>query len=222
MTFAPELVGAQHLADLLAEHRVIGAVGHTAGDAETVGQALSRAGTNIVTHVFNGMPPLHHRSPGPVAAALAAAGRRDAWLELVADGVHVADATIKMMFDLVGPDRLLLVSDAMAAAGMPDGEYVLGPQKVTVTQGVARLQDASEPSIAGSTARLLDVVRRCVLRAHVPLVDAVTSATAIPAAVLGLTGEIGALVAGARANLVVTDAELHPVRVMLAGRWLSS
>ena len=221
MTVAPELPGAAGLIDLLRGHDVIPAVGHTDADAATVEAVLSGPGRGLVTHLFNGMPPMHHRAPGPVAASLSAAARGDARVELVADGVHLADATVRMVFDLVGPDAVVLVTDAMAAAGMPDGTYRLGPQEVTVAAGVARLSGPGERSIAGGTARLLDVVRRCVQVAGVGLTDAVTAATAAPAAVLGLDAEVGRLAPGLRADLLVVDDALAPRRVMRGGRWVA-
>ena len=112
-----------------------------------------------MTHLFNGMPPIHHRDPGPALGALAAA-RDGAVLELIADGVHLADATVAGVLALVGGRAVVFVTDAMAAAGMADGDYVLGPQAVQVRDGVARLAEGS--SIAGGTSRLLDVVRRQV------------------------------------------------------------
>ncbi len=228
MTLAPELPGADGVIDLLEELGVVAAVGHTAGDAATVTRALSREAPGLVTHLFNGMPPLHHRSPGPVAAALSAAARGSARVELVADGVHLADDVVRMVFDLLGPDRVVLVTDAMAAAGMPDGDYRLGPQAVTVRGGVARTAvagdggepGAAEQSIAGGTACLLDVVRRCVQGAGVPLVDAVTAATRSPAVAHRLSADVGELAVGRRADVLVVDEELRAVRVMAGGRWV--
>ncbi|HET7328152.1 MAG TPA: N-acetylglucosamine-6-phosphate deacetylase [Nocardioidaceae bacterium] len=222
MTVAPELPGADLVIELLADHDVVAAVGHTEADVATTRWALTSHGTGLATHLFNGMPPMHHRDPGPVAGALSAAARGVARVELIADGVHLADETVRTVFDLVGASAVVLVTDAMAAAGMPDGDYQLGPQHVSVVEGVARLRrrpDEEQPSIAGGTARLVDVVRRCVHGAGIPLADAVTAASATPAAVLGLDRELGALRTGLRADLLVVDDDLRPLRVMRAGRW---
>ena len=231
MTVAPELPGADALVRVLLEQGVVPAVGHTEASSAVVRRtladtraALGRPG--LVTHLFNGMPPLHHRVPGPVAGALAAAAAGDAVVELVADGVHLHDETVRMVFDLLGPDRVALVTDAMAAAGMPDGDYQLGPRHVRVRGGAARLSDGDDAPLAGpedaplagGTAHLLDVVRRCV-SVGVGLAEAVTAATTTPARVLGLD-EPQALVPGARADLVVVDAGLRPVRVMRSGQWV--
>jgi len=224
MTLAPELCGAEQVTRLLLEHRVVPAVGHTEAEAGLVRrtlaatrEALGRPG--LVTHLFNGMPPLHHRAPGPVAGALGAAAAGDAMVELVADGVHLHDETVRTVFDLLGPDRVVLVTDAMAAAGMPDGRYFLGPQEVTVAGGVARVGDAADAPLAGGTAHLLDVVRRCV-GAGVALEAAVVASTRSPAAALGLDQPSRGVSGGSRADLVVTDEDLRPVRVMRGGSWV--
>ncbi|MFZ5846665.1 MAG: N-acetylglucosamine-6-phosphate deacetylase [Actinomycetota bacterium] len=222
MTIAPELAGADEVIDRLFQHGVVPAVGHTDADAGRVRETLARTHAalgrpGLVTHLFNGMSPLHHRDPGPVAGALTAAADGDALVELIADGVHLHDDTIRMVFRLLGPDRVGLVTDAMAAAGMPDGDYELGSQQVTVDDGIARI--GSDGPLAGGTAHLLDVVRRCV-RAGVDIVDAVTAATRTPARAAGLGGTAGVLAPGGRADLVITDANLRPVAVMRAGDWL--
>ncbi|HET6626329.1 MAG TPA: N-acetylglucosamine-6-phosphate deacetylase [Nocardioidaceae bacterium] len=221
MTLAPELPGADALVELLVEHDVVAAVGHTEASAATTARTLAGQPHGLVTHLFNGMPPLHHRGPGPVGGALAAAAHGDARVELIADGVHLADETVSLVFSLLGADRVVLVTDAMAAAGMPDGDYSLGPQDVTVRDGVARLHgDGEQLSIAGGTARLVEVLRRVVQRAGVGLADAVACASTVPATVLGLADEVGALRPGLRADVLVVDDDLRPLRVMKAGAWV--
>lgn len=237
MTIAPELEGADDVIELLLQHGVIPAVGHTDADAARVREILARTHaalgrSGLVTHLFNGMPPLHHRASGPVAGALTAAAEGDAFVELIADGVHVDDETVRMVFALLGPDRVALVTDAMAAAGMPDGDYELGSRQVRVRDGVARVgahgPDADGPGadalgperpLAGGTAHLLDVVRRCV-SAGISIVDAVTAASRTPARAISLEEAAGVLAPGRRADLVITDADLRPTAVMRAGQWL--
>lgn len=224
MTYAPERPGAGSLPADLARHGMLAALGHTACDATTARAALDRAlavaprgGRPLVTHAFNGMPPLHHRAPGPVAAALAAAGRGDAVLEVIGDGVHLAAETVRMLFDLVGPQGLCLITDAMAACGMPDGRYSLGGQEVLVEGRTARL--AQGGSIAGGVATLLDVVRWSVQEAQVGLHDAVIAASRTPAQALDLPA-VGSLEPSAYADVLVVDDSLAPQRVMRRGRWL--
>lgn len=246
MTVAPEVAGIADggpgRPDVLAalvEAGAIPSIGHTDAHAEIVEAAIERGrallaggprsekvGGGVLpgrsarltaTHLFNGMRPLHHRDPGPIAACLAAAARGELVVELVADGTHLDPATVRSVFDLVGPEQIMLVTDAMAAAGMADGDYRLGPMAVRVGDGVARLiaEDGSSGAIAGGTAHLLDVVRATVA-AEVPLLAAVRSAATTPATVLGRE-DLGALVAGRRGDVVVTDGELFPLAVYRAG-----
>lgn len=246
MTIAPEVPGVADggpgrpdaIAALVAAGTVP-SIGHTDAHAPVVeaaierGRALLAGGARAeavgggalpgrsprmtATHLFNGMRPLHHRDPGPIAACLAAAARGDLVVELIGDGTHLDPHTVRSIFDLVGPEQIMLVTDAMAAAGMPDGDYRLGPMAVRVGGGVARLieADGSAGAIAGGTAHLIDVVRATV-DAGVGLLAAVRSAATTPAAVLG-RADLGALIAGRRADVLVTDAELAPVAVYRAG-----
>lgn len=234
MTVAPEIAGVQDpggVVETLVEVGAIPSVGHTDAHwsvteaAIAVGSAaLERAGARArsprltATHLFNGMRPLHHRDPGPIAACLEAAKRGKIVVELVGDGTHLDPGTVATVFELVGADAVALVTDAMAAAGMADGAYQLGPMAVVVADGVARLADGSAEggAIAGGTAHLLDVVRHTVA-AGVPLVDAVRAASLTPAGVLGRS-DVGALEPGRRADLVVADAALGVRSVVRAGR----
>jgi N-acetylglucosamine-6-phosphate deacetylase len=224
VTLAPETPRLTELLGVLAAADVTPSFGHTDASAAETRAAIAAVGGRRLgaTHLFNGMPPLHSRAPGPVAACLAAAARGAMVLELVGDGVHLADETVAMVFDLVGADRIALVTDAMAAAGMPDGRYPLGPMTVDVVSGVARLAGDSGTlgAIAGGTARLLDVLRRTVRDAGVSLPEAVTAATATPARLLGLDSEVGDVVPGRRADLLITDEDLLPHAVLRAGRWI--
>lgn len=220
LTYAPERDPHGVLPEALAALDVLGAIGHTDTDAATTYRALSALGTRparggrpVVTHLFNGMPPLHHRAPGPVAAALSAAARGDAVVELIGDGVHLAPETVRMVFDAAGPEAIALVTDAMAACGMPDGGYHLGGLEVVVSEGVARLRDGS--SIAGGTATLLDVLRWTVLVAGVPLVEAARAATQTPAEALALPA--GELATGRVADVLVLDPDLHATHVLRGG-----
>lgn len=189
MTFAPERDGALDFIDALVRHDIVPAIGHTDADAATVTAAIDRVVARsgrpaLVTHLFNGMPPMHHRAGGPVAAALAAGGRGEAYLELIADGVHVSAEVVRMVFETVGPQAIVLVSDAMSATGLADGQYRIGELAVEVCDGVARLAGAD--SIAGSTATLADCVRWCIDEVGLPEADVITAATQTPRAALGL------------------------------------
>lgn len=223
MTVAPEVLGVLGRGGVLAtlvELGVVPSIGHTDASAELVEEALSRAWSTMggrrptVTHLFNAMRPFHHRDPGSVAGCLAAAGRGRAVLELVADGVHVSPQTARGIVELFGPQSVAFVTDAMAAAGMPDGRYRLGSMQVEVRDAVARL--AGTETIAGGTSHLLDVVR-LVVGAGVGLAAAVRAASSTPAEVLGRS-DVGALAAGRRGDVVVTDGDLRPLMVVHAGR----
>lgn len=235
MTVAPEVAGVvgvdgdDDVLSALVRGGALPSVGHTDASAAQVEAAVdrsfdllaaapaARSGRPTATHLFNGMRPVHHREPGPVLACLAAAARGELVVELVADGTHLDPATVVAVFDLVGADAVVLVTDAMAAAGMADGDYQLGPMAVRVADGVARIVDSDglPGAIAGGVAHLLDVVRATV-GAGVPVVDAVRAASLTPASVLGLT-DVGGLVAGLRADVLVVDDELRPRLVLRAG-----
>ncbi|KGH46480.1 N-acetylglucosamine-6-phosphate deacetylase [Modestobacter caceresii] len=220
MTLAPETAHRAELVDLLRAHGAVPSFGHTDAAAVEVTAAIRSAapgGPLSATHLFNGMPPLLSRAPGPVAACLAAAARGELVVELIGDGVHLAPETVATVFDLVGPGAIALVTDAMAAAGMADGSYRLGSLPVEVRDGVARLTGASA-AIAGGTARLVDVVRATVA-AGVPLADAVLAASGTPARLLGRE-DVGELVRGRRADVLVTDPHLNPIAVLRAGAWV--
>jgi N-acetylglucosamine-6-phosphate deacetylase len=214
VTLAPELPGGTVAVRQLADAGVVAAIGHTDATYDESRAALD-AGAGLGTHLFNAMRPLHHRDPGPVGALLDA----PVDVELIADGVHLHPAVLRTVF-AVKPGRCLLVTDAMAAAGAPDGDYRLGQMAVEVRDGVARLADGpARGAVAGSTLTL-DAAVRVAVRAGVPLLEAVTAATATPARAWGLD-DVGALEAGRRADLVVLDEHLEVARVMRSGAWLS-
>ena len=211
VTIAPERPGALAAIGYLAGEGIMAAVGHTGADDATARAAVA-AGARGATHLFNAMPELRHRDPGP---ALALWSEPDVWVELVCDGVHVAADLVAHVM-ATKPDRCVLITDAMAAAGASDGDYRLGELDVEVRDGVARL--AGTDTIAGSTLTLSRAVRTAV-GAGVPLELALAAATSHPADYLGLAG-VGRLVPGNAADLVVLDDALAVVRVMRHGAWL--
>jgi N-acetylglucosamine-6-phosphate deacetylase len=210
MTIAPELPGALDAIGLLVERGVAAAVGHTDATYEQTLAAIG-AGATVGTHVCNGMRPIHHREPGPIVALLRAAG---VVCEQVADGVHLHDGMLGLSVQTAGPARVALITDAMAATGMPDGEYELGGQAVNVADGVARL--AQGGSIAGSTLTM-DVAFRHAVHSGISIVDAAAMASATPASVIGSSEEIGAITPGRRADLVILDEDLRVTAVARAG-----
>ena len=232
ITLAPELPGATDLITAAAQAGVIAAVGHTDATADVTAAAVD-AGASHATHLFNGMRPLHHREPGPVGALL---DRDEVSCEVIADGVHLHDTAIRLVARAAGPARLVLITDAMAAAGMPDGRYQLGSMRVDVAGGVARLAadagsggeagsgaDAGRRvsgAIAGSTATMASVVRHAVA-AGLPVTDVAAAASTNPARVLGLAGRTGALCPGLDADLVVCDEAFGLRAVMRRGEWVT-
>ncbi|HEX4687089.1 MAG TPA: amidohydrolase family protein [Nocardioides sp.] len=218
VTLAPELPGATAAVELLERSGVVVGLGHTGADAGGFGDALRSSHRPLVTHLFNGMEPMHHRRPGPVAASLDALARGATHVELIADGVHLADETVHLVFEVDPGRHVVLVSDAMEAAGMPDGDYELGPVRVRVSEGRAWTR-TEPPSLAGGTSHAADLVRHCVVEAGVDPAAAVAAATSTPAALLGMDDR-GSLVTGLRADLVVLDAEWRVRRVMRGGDWV--
>ncbi len=217
ITLAPELPGAAGVIKAAVRAGVIAAVGHTDATAEVVSAAVD-AGATHATHLFNGMRPLHHREPGAVGALL---DRDEVSCEVIADGVHLHRTTIRLVARAAGPGRLVLVTDAIAAAGMPDGSYQLGSMRVNVSGGVARLvgHTGTSGAIAGSTATMDDIVREA-MAAGLPVTEVAAAASTTPARVLGLDDRIGALRPGLDADLVVCDAGFQLRAVMAGGRWL--
>ena len=210
VTIAPERPGAIDAIGRFVAADVVAAIGHTdANTAET--SAAIAAGATLATHLGNAMSPLHHREPGPIGACLAAAG---VTCELIADGHHLHPTMIAMAAAAKGPDRFALITDAIRAAGAGDGSYLLGELSVEVVGGVARLTAGG--ALAGSTLTMDRAVANAV-SAGVPLVDAVTAATATPARVIGLSGEIGTIAAGKHADLVVLNRDLTVRAVIAAG-----
>jgi N-acetylglucosamine-6-phosphate deacetylase len=216
VTLAPELPGSDAVAALLEDAGVLVALGHTDASARSFTDALRARRTPLVTHLFNGMAPFHHRVPGTPGAALGELARGAATVELIADGVHVADETAAMVFDVDPGGHVVLVSDAMAAAGLPDGDYALGSLAVRVTGGVARIGSGS---IAGGTSHVADLVRRCVTDAGIDPATVVAAASSTPATLLGLSDR-GSLATGLRADVVSLTDDWRVDRVMWGGTWV--
>jgi N-acetylglucosamine-6-phosphate deacetylase len=215
MTLAPELPGGLESVRLLTEHGVAAAVGHTDSGYDATREAVD-AGARVATHLFNAMPPLGHRAPGPVTALLE---DERVTVELINDGVHLHPAVLALAFRSAGADRVAFITDAMGAAGMGDGSYPLGPMQVQVRDGVARLVEGG--SIAGSTLTLDRAYRRAVTVDGLAPQDAVRALCTTPARVLGLEERVGSLAVGKDADLVVLDADLAVVGVMRKGAWVT-
>jgi N-acetylglucosamine-6-phosphate deacetylase len=207
MTLAPELPGANELIDRLLHQGVAVSAGHTDATAAEAKLAFDR-GVRAVTHLFNAMRPFRHRDPGLAGAALA---RSDVVVQIILDGVHLAEETVRVAWH-AARGRLALVTDAVPAAGMGDGSYFLGGSEIEVRDGVARSLD---DLLAGSSLTMIEAVRN-LHALGVSLGEAVTAATAVPARVLGATN-LGRLDVGLPADLVVLDDNLEIERVCVGG-----
>ncbi|MEU5382438.1 MULTISPECIES: N-acetylglucosamine-6-phosphate deacetylase [Kitasatospora] len=214
-TLAPELPGGLESVRMLSDLGIIAAVGHTDSDYEVTLRAID-AGATVATHLFNAMPGIQHRAPGPIVALLE---DERVTVELVNDGIHLHPSVVELAYGTAGAERVALITDAMGAAGMGDGLYPLGPLQVRVENGVARLVEGG--SIAGSTLTLDVAFRRAVTVLGLSLNQAVTSLSTVPARLLGLGDTIGTLEAGKNADLVVLDSDSYELAaVMRRGEWI--
>ena len=204
---APELEGAADFTRKASKLCTV-SVAHTDADYEAA-RAVYEAGASHLTHLFNAMPPIHHRKPGVIGAA---AEREDVVAELISDGQHLHPSIVRMAFRLF-PGRICLISDSLRCCGMPDGEYELGGQQVFLQGGIARLADGT---IAGSATNLFECMRRAI-SFGVPEEEAVTAATLTPAREIGADGLVGSLEEGKLADFVVCDRELNALSVWLGG-----
>lgn len=211
VTLAPELEHGYDAVRRFAEAGTIAAFGHSDADWEQAKASLD-AGASVATHLFNQMRGIHHRQPGPVPALMADPRMH---VELILDGVHVHPAVVAMVRSAVPADRILFVTDAMAATGQADGDYVLGELAVRVTDGVARLVEGG--ALAGSTLTMDAAFRRAVTECGFAPSDAVLAACVTPARMLGRS-DIGTLKVGGRADMVWLDDELVLQQVWQRGR----
>lgn len=213
VTIAPELPGAMAAIEMIAAAGAIAAIGHTAADIPTTLRAVD-AGATVATHLFNGMPKLDHRDPGPAGALLA--DPRVA-IELIADHHHVHPVAIDIATRAAGIERTVLVTDAIDATGEPDGRYVLGDVDIEVRDGVSRV--VATGSLAGSTLTMDGALRGFLSATGASLGDASAVTAANPARLLRRTDR-GAVEVGKRADIVLLDSQHQVAGVMRAGEWV--
>ena len=211
VTLAPEVDGALEAVRWLASRGIVPAAGHTDATYDEA-RAGIEAGIRHASHLFNGMRSLHHREPGLVGAAL---DDERVTVELIADCYHIHPAVLRIVARLKGAGRTALVSDSIAAAGLPDGDYSLGGIKVAVRHGKSLLESGT---LAGSTIRLCDAVRNMVEKADVPLREAVEMASTTPARVAGAADRKGSIASGMDADITVLDRGLSVMLTMVEGR----
>jgi N-acetylglucosamine-6-phosphate deacetylase len=198
--------------DLIHEGSAAGvefAIGHTSASYEQVEMAVER-GLRQATHTFNGMPGLNHRSPGALGAILSD-GRL--WAQIIVDGVHVHPAVVKLLIKAKGIDRTVIITDAIRATGMSDGDYALGDQMVHVKDGIART-DAG--GLAGSTLTMDQALSNVMRFADLTLAEALPMLTRVPAASIRMDGTKGSIAPGFDADIVILD-QSYQVRMTIVG-----
>lgn len=194
------------------QHGATLGLAHTAATAEQTRLALARGVTSF-THLYNAMPPLHHREGGPVAVAFLGGG----YGELIADGMHVCPEMIALAYKCLGADKTVLITDSMEGTGCPDGEYHIAGMPVSLKNGRAVTPDGA---LAGSTLNLWDGVKNLMKFASVPLEDAIACATVNPARMVGIDASVGSIAVGRRADLLLVDNSLEIDTVVLCGEEL--
>lgn len=211
LDLAPETDGA--MAFIEQCHREVKiSLGHTCCTYETAKEAF-RKGADHLTHLYNAMPDIGHREPGPILAAVEAG----ADTELIADGIHNHPAAVRMAFQLFGKERIVLISDSMEATGLPDGVYQLGGQRVTVKGKEAVLTERPD-TIAGSVTNLYDCMVQCVQKMQIPLEDAVRAATENPARAIGIDDMYGKIAPGYLADIVLMDRDMRIQKIVHLGK----
>ena len=211
VTIAPEMPGAIGLIKYLYKQGIIASVGHTnATYVQT--QAGIQAGLSHVTHTFDAMRGLHHREPGVVGAALTSP---ELTVEIIADGIHIHPIVLKILTKIKEGEKIVLITDAMRAAGMPEGVYDLGGQEVTVKKGRARLKDGT---LAGSVLTMDKAVKNMVTKVGIPLPKAIQMASYNPAKSIGIDDKKGSLEPGKDADIVILNKNLETELTIVAGK----
>lgn len=201
VTIAPELPGSM---EFIQNCKAVVSIGHTDSDYETTINAIKN-GAKCLTHTFNAMPPLNHRNPGPIGAAI----DENIYVQVICDGLHIHKSVIKMLYRTFGADRMILISDSMRATGLSDGEYEFGGQMIDVKNGIARTKDGA---LAGSTSNLRTCVKKAI-EFGIPKDDAIKMASETPAKLLGI--KKGKIAVGYDADFVVVDDEMNVKAVYL-------
>jgi len=211
LAIAPEREGAMELIDE-AGGEIVCSLAHTEANYALAQQAFEH-GAGQVTHLYNAMPPLHHRDSGVIGAAMDAAHCR---VELICDNVHVHPSVVRATFHMFGDDRIILISDSIIATGLADGSYNLGGLAIEVRGNLSTLTEGN--SIAGSVTNLMDCVRMAVTEMGIPLASAVKCATVNPAKAIGVYEQRGSIDAGKLADLVLLNEDLSIRAVFLSGK----
>ena len=206
ITLAPELPGSIEFIKAVTPDCVV-SIGHTDCDYETALAAVE-SGASCLTHIYNAMPPFHHRKPGPIGAGF----EKHIYAQIICDGFHISRPAVLAIYKMFGAERMTLISDSIRSAGLPDGEYESGGQTVYLKNGAARLKDGT---IAGSSATLLDCVRTAV-SFGIPFDDAVRMASRTPAEMLGI--KKGRIKEGYDADMLIIDSDFNLKSVIIGGK----
>lgn len=212
MAIAPEEPNALETIAALKDE-VLSSIAHTCTSYEIATKAIA-AGATHITHLYNAMPGLAHRDPGPIAA-----GSDAAWCEaeIICDGVHIQPGAVRAAFRLFGPERMILISDSMMAVGLDDGEYELGGQPVHVK---GRLATLASGTIAGSATNLFDCMKTACLQMGLPIETVIRCATYNPARSIKVLEDYGTIEPNKKASLIVMDREFNIKGILLRGKWL--
>lgn len=213
VSLAPELTGALDIVKYLKEKNIAVAMAHTNATFDEAKKAIEY-GATVATHLYNGMRSFTHREPGVVGACL---DDSRVYTEIIYDRIHLHDITVRLALKSKGYNKIILVSDAMRAAGLPDGEYELGKQKVNVSNGAARLETGS---LAGSTLNLRTAVYNMVNFLDVPIHEAVKMASLNPAKAINVENELGSIEVGKKADLIIFDKDINIKKIILDGKEL--
>lgn len=206
ITMAPELPGAMEFIKEVSKKCVV-SIGHSDCDYDTAAKAMEN-GANCLTHTYNAMPPLHHRNPGPIGAAI----DKNAYVQVICDGFHVLRPVVWSTYKTFGPERMTIISDSIRPAGLPDGEYESGGLTVVLKDNIAKLKDGT---VAGSSSTLWFCVKKAV-EFGIPFDDAVRMATATPAEMLGINK--GKIEVGYDADLLIISDETEIDNVIIGGK----
>ncbi|MCY3780360.1 MAG: N-acetylglucosamine-6-phosphate deacetylase [Chloroflexi bacterium] len=211
ITLAPELDGAEGLMRAAVERGIVVSLGHSGASYEATHDYI-RAGLEQITHTFNGMAGVHHRQPGSFVAA---SEHPQVSFQIIPDGVHVHPAVVRLLHRLVGVERVLAITDAMRAAGLPDGEFGMGDVPCVVKDGIARDRDGS---LAGSTLTMAQALRNMMSFCDLSLVEALPMVTRAPARSIGMYPQKGSLQMGTDADLVIWDEKIGVQATIIGGK----
>ena len=206
---APELENSKEFVEKASKLCTV-SVAHTDSDYDHAKMAFD-AGATHLTHLYNGMPSIHHRNPGVIPAA---AENPNVRAEIICDGLHIHPASVRLAFNMFGAERMIIISDALRCCGMPDGEYELGGQQVFLSGGIAKLADGT---IAGSATNLFECMRRA-MSFGIPEEDAIRAASYNPACSLNAQDKIGSIETGKYADFVVCNADYSEKTVYIGGK----